>query len=71
VAALSLMAYHGVRYSAMRADFWLVIHRIPHQVRHTILRPAFWIGLTLGFPLEHVLWERVWPFKIITMWLGL
>lgn len=45
--------------------------KIPHGIRHTILRPAFWIGLTLGFPLEHLLWEKAWPFSIVTKWLGL
>lgn len=40
--------------------------KIPHGIRHTLLRPAFWIGMTLGFPVEHLLWERVWPFSWIT-----
>lgn len=31
----------------------------------------FWAGLTLGFPFEHLLWEKLWPFKILTVWLGL
>lgn len=31
----------------------------------------FWAGLTMGFPLEHLLWEKVWPFKLLTAWLGL
>jgi hypothetical protein len=30
----------------------------------------FWLGVTLTFPLEHVLWERVWPLYHITHWLG-
>lgn len=50
---------------------WLCL-KIPHSIRHTILRPAFWLGFTLGFPIEHLLWERVWPFSWITKhWLGL
>jgi hypothetical protein len=36
-----------------------------------LLAPSFWIGMTLGFPLEHFIWEKVWPFKEITHWLGL
>jgi hypothetical protein len=31
----------------------------------------FWLGMTLGFPLEHFLWEKVWPFYLVTQWLGL
>ena len=49
---------------------WVFEH-VSHGVRHTILRPAFWLGLTLGFPLEHLLWEKLWPFDILTRWLGL
>lgn len=45
--------------------------RIPHGIRHTILRPAFWLGMTIGFPLEHLIWEKLWPFEVITRWLGL
>lgn len=58
-------------YYAVKSDFWLVVHHVPHQLRHTLLRPAFWLGLTLGFPLEHLLWEKCWPFDLITRWLGL
>jgi hypothetical protein len=44
---------------------------IPHGIRHTILRPSFWLGLTMGFPLEHMLWEHIWPFYLFTEWAGL
>lgn len=47
------------------------LSRIPHGVRHTLLRWQFWAGLTLGFPLEHFLWEKLWPFTLVTKWLGL
>jgi hypothetical protein len=36
-----------------------------------VLTPGFWIGLTVGFPLEHFVWEKIPPFKFITVWLGL
>ena len=45
--------------------------RIPHGIKHTMLRWQFWAGMTLGFPLEHWLWEHVWPFVLLTRWLGL
>lgn len=32
---------------------------------------SFLIGITVSFPLEHLLWEKVWPFSLITHWMGL
>ena len=51
-----------------RRGLWGWAH---HQFRTNILNTSFWLGLTLSFPLEHFLWEHVWPFKIISKWLGL
>jgi hypothetical protein len=31
----------------------------------------FIAGVTLSFPVEHFLYERVWPFTLITKWMGL
>lgn len=31
----------------------------------------FWIGVTISYPLEHFLWEHVWPFKLVMHFLGL
>ena len=45
--------------------------RISHGFKHTFLRWQFWLGLTTGFPIEHFLWEHVWPFYMVTKWLGL
>jgi hypothetical protein len=42
-----------------------------HKCRTSALSWGFWIGLTIGFPFEHLLWEKVWPFKEITKALGL
>lgn len=33
--------------------------------KNTFLSVNFWLGVTLSFPLEHFLWEKVWPFSII------
>lgn len=41
------------------------------RFRRTVFSLSFWLGLTMGFPLEHFLWERVWPFKLITRWMTL
>jgi len=37
-----------------------------HKCKAMLANWQFWVGLTLGFPLEHVLWEKVWPFYLIT-----
>jgi hypothetical protein len=42
-----------------------------HKSKSALLSGGFWLGLTLGFPLEHFLWEKVWPFKLLTQYLGL
>lgn len=31
----------------------------------------FWIGVTISFPLEHFIWERLWPFYLLSDYLGL
>jgi hypothetical protein len=48
-----------------------VVHACYHHCRRVFLDWAFWIGLTVGFPLEHFLWEKVPPFSLLTKWLGL
>lgn len=42
-----------------------------HKSRNALFSFSFWIGLTIGFPLEHLLWEKIWPFTILTHWMGL
>ncbi len=72
IGALAYRERMRWRYYGVRVETWLVVKaHVSHGIRHTILRPAFWIGLTLGFPLEHLLWEKLWPFDILTRWLGL
>jgi hypothetical protein len=29
----------------------------------------FWLGVTVSFPIEHFIWEKVWPFKLFTEFL--
>jgi hypothetical protein len=41
-----------------------------HRCRST-LGPSFWLGTMVSFPLEHFLYEKVWPFTLITHWMGL
>lgn len=42
-----------------------------HKCRPSVTSVGFWLGLTVGFPFEHLLWEKLWPFKLVTAWLGL
>lgn len=48
-----------------------VWHRCYHKCRSTLLSWGFWAGLTMGFPFEHLLWQRVWPFYLLTSFLGI
>lgn len=42
-----------------------------HECKNVLWNASFWIGMTIGFPLEHFLYEKVWPFKLITEAMGL
>jgi len=46
-------------------------HRCYHSCRNLLVNWQFWMGLTLGFPVEHLIWEKLWPFKLVTEWMGL
>lgn len=47
------------------------VHKCYHKTKATFLDLSFWIGVTLSFPLEHFIWEKVPGFSHITAWLGL
>lgn len=40
-----------------------------HKAKSNYL--GFLIGTTLSFPIEHFLYEKVWPFNLLTKWIGL
>lgn len=42
-----------------------------HEAKSLFTNWRFWAGMTLGFPAEHLLWEKVWPFSLVTHWMGL
>ena len=48
-----------------------VLVRCYHECKNSIASGSFWAGVTLSFPIEHWLWEKVWPFTEITKLLGL
>lgn len=48
-----------------------LIHKCYHYCRNVLLTWQFWLGMTMGFPFEHLLWEKVWPFKLLSNILGL
>lgn len=48
-----------------------VLHVCYHKCRTVFTDWGFWIGVTVSFPLEHFLWEQVWPFSWITKLIGL
>lgn len=42
-----------------------------HSVKTFVVDWKFWASMTLSFPIEHFIWEKVWPFNSISVWLGL
>ncbi len=42
-----------------------------HHCKGVLAAPAFWIGVTVSYPFEHLLWERVPPFSWIAHYLGI
>ncbi len=45
--------------------------RCYHQCKNLLSQPAFWVGMTLGYPFEHIFWIKLWPMSIISAALGL
>ena len=45
--------------------------RCYHSSRALLTNWQFWAGMTLGFPVEHLIWEKLWPFSLVTRWFGL
>lgn len=52
-----------------------VLVKCYHECRTRLTDVGFWVGLVVGttfsFPFEHFLYEHVYPFTLITEWLGL
>lgn len=42
-----------------------------HKCRTQVLSVGFWAGMTLGYPLEHGLYDHVFPFTWIAKVFGL
>lgn len=42
-----------------------------HKCRSILFSPGFWLGTTLGFPIEHLIWQKLWPFYLVSQVLGL
>lgn len=47
------------------------IVRCYHHCRAAVWSPGFWIGVTVSFPFEHLIWEKLYPFYLLTRWWGL
>lgn len=46
-------------------------HSCRKSLKDTLGNTAFWIGITVSYPLEHLLWERVPVFSHIAHFLGM
>lgn len=42
-----------------------------HECKNVLKQPAFWIGATISFPLEHFIWTKIPFFSHISEFLGL
>ena len=42
-----------------------------HESKSMLKSISFWIGVTISFPIEHFIWEKLWPFSWITTFIGL
>lgn len=42
-----------------------------HKCKSILLDYAFWIGITVSYPIEHFIYEKVWPFSIVGSLLGI
>lgn len=52
-----------------------ILHKCWHVCTHgpqkLLTNWKFWVGMTMGFPLEHLLWLKVPIFRDISAFLGL
>lgn len=42
-----------------------------HKCKSVLKDYGFWVGMTIGFPIEHFLYEKVFPFTLVTEFMGL
>lgn len=66
-----MMLYKQVQQPHLHKDESGLLVKCYHQSKSVLASFSFWLGLTIGFPLEHALWEHVWPFTLITKLLNL
>lgn len=45
--------------------------RCYHGSRALLTNWMFWLGVTVSFPLEHLIWTKLWPFTLVKHWFGL
>lgn len=48
-----------------------MLDRCWKECRAALKSWKFWLGITMSFPAEHFLWEKIWPFYLVTHWIGL
>lgn len=45
--------------------------RCYHSCRTALFSWGFWLGVTVSFPFEHLIWEKLWPLNLLTKAWGL
>lgn len=56
-------------HARAKARGWLA--KGSSATRKYLTQPSFWLGTLLSFPIEHFIWEKIWPFDVLTKLLGL
>lgn len=46
-----------------------ILHKCYHYCRYSNF--GFGLRLTLWFPIEHILWHKLWPFYLLSNWLNI
>lgn len=48
-----------------------VLVKCYHKCKGLLTDPAFWIGMTISYPFEHMLWEKVPGFSHLAHLMGM
>lgn len=62
----SVLPQHDPEAKHVHVDEKGVWHWCYHQCKNVITAWQFWLGVTVSFPVEHLIWEKIWPFYLLT-----
>lgn len=79
IAVLLIWGYlqHSVNKSGAEPHFHKDAGGIWHACYHAckqqnlFFSKMYWISLTLAFPVEHIVYHKLWPFYLLSNWLNI